>query len=105
MTFHDVTYTEASAAAVVLSVAADLWLWRTVLVRRRVFWMSYAIVLAFQLVVNGILTGLSIVRYAPRVILGLRVAWAPVEDLGFGFALVLFTLSTWVWLGRRVASN
>ena len=49
-----------------LAVAADLWLWRTTLVRRRVFWVSYAIVVAFQLVVNGILTGLSIVRYDPR---------------------------------------
>ena len=69
------------------------------------FWVSYAIVLAFQLIVNGVLTGLSIVRYSPKVIFGWRVAWAPVEDLGFGFALVLLTLSTWVWLGRHVSSD
>ena len=25
----------------------------------------------------------------------------PVEDLVFGFALVLLSLSIWVWLGRR----
>ena len=99
------SYTEASALGVLLAVAADLWGWRTMLVRRRVFWVSYAIVLAFQLVVNGILTGLRIVRYDPGEILGLRIAWAPVEDLGFGFALALFTLSTWVWLGRRETAS
>jgi len=30
-----------------------------------------------------------------------RVFFAPVEDLFFGFALVLLSLSMWVWLGRR----
>ena len=30
-----------------------------------------------------------------------RIAWAPVEDLGFGFALVLATCALWVRLGRQ----
>jgi hypothetical protein len=30
-----------------------------------------------------------------------RIAFAPVEDLAFGFALVVLTLVLWVWLGRR----
>ena len=30
-----------------------------------------------------------------------RIAWAPVEDLLFGFALVLQTLAWWVFWGRR----
>jgi lycopene cyclase domain-containing protein len=95
------TYTEASALAVALAVVADVWILRTALVRRRLFWVSYAIVVAFQLAVNGVLTGLGIVQYDQRRIIGWRIAWAPVEDLGFGFALVLCALSTWVWLGRR----
>ena len=95
------TYTEASALAVALAVVVDLWIMRTALVRRRIFWVSYVIVVAFQLAVNGVLTGLDIVRYDPNRIVGPRIAWAPVEDLGFGFALVLLTLTTWVWLGRR----
>lgn len=97
------TYTEASALAVALASVLDLWILRTALLRRRVFWVSYAIVLAFQLAVNGVLTGLRIVRYDPDRISGRRIAWAPVEDLGFGFALVLFALTTWVALGRRGA--
>jgi lycopene cyclase domain-containing protein len=95
------TYTEASALAVALAVVFDLWIARTSLVRRRLFWVSYAIVVAFQLAVNGVLTGLRIVRYDRHRIVGWRIAWAPVEDLGFGFALVLLALTTWVWLGRR----
>jgi lycopene cyclase domain-containing protein len=58
-------------------------------------------VLGFQLVFNGILTGRGVVRYDPDAILGPRVVSAPVEDLGFGFALVLTTLSVWVWWERR----
>ena len=44
---------------------------------------------------------LRIVLYNPRDILGPRLAHAPIEDLFFGFAMVLLTLSLWVWLGRR----
>jgi len=50
---------------------------------------------------NGILTGRGVVRYDPDAILGPRLVYAPVEDLVFGFALVLSSLSLWVWWGRR----
>ena len=41
--------------------------------------------------------------YNPRDILGPRIAFAPIEDLAFGFALILLTLSCWARLtGRRV---
>jgi lycopene cyclase domain-containing protein len=79
----------------------DLYVLRTRLVRRRVFWGTYPIIIFFQLVSNGILTGRRIVRYDPDTIIGLRLVYAPVEDLLFGFALVLLTLSLWIWLGRR----
>jgi lycopene cyclase domain-containing protein len=78
---------------------------RTALVRRRVFWVAYAIVLAFQLLSNGVLTGRGVVRYDEHAIAGARVVFAPVEDLLFGFALVLLTQSSWVWLGRRQARH
>ncbi len=93
-------YTLSALASVPLVVLVDLLLLRTRLLRRRVFWASYALVLFFQLIANGILTGFDVVRYDPGAILGLRVAWAPVEDLLFGFSLVTLTLSWWVWLGR-----
>jgi lycopene cyclase domain-containing protein len=98
-----VTYTLASCLGVLGAGTVDLALLRTSLVRRKAFWTAYAIVLFFQLVVNGLLTGLRIVRYDASAIIGWRIAYAPVEDLLFGFALALTTLSLWVWLGRRGA--
>jgi len=96
-----VSYTQLALLGVAGAVLVDTVLLRTWLVRRRTYWTAYAIVLFFQLVVNGILTGFDIVRYDPGAILGWRVAFAPVEDILFGYAMVTLTLSTWVWLGRR----
>lgn len=95
------SYTWFALGGVVVAVLLDHLLLRTNLLRRRVFWVAYAIVLFFQLIVNGVLTGLPVVRYDPDAILGPRLVWAPVEDLAFGFALVLVTLSIWVWTGAR----
>ena len=64
-------------------------------------WEAYAIVLAFQLLVNGVLTGRGVVTYDPAVIWGPRIAYAPVEDLLFGFALVTLTLASWAAVNRR----
>mgnify|MGYP006271486735 CR=1 FL=1 len=64
------TYTQLGIAAVVLVAAADLWLFRTRLVTRRAFWTSYAIIVFFQLVTNGLFTGLGIVRYSDAAIIG-----------------------------------
>ncbi|HEX6499314.1 MAG TPA: lycopene cyclase domain-containing protein [Micromonosporaceae bacterium] len=94
------SYTVAAVVGVLGALALDVLLLRTRLILRKVWWVSYAIVVFFQLLSNGVLTGLRIVRYDPHAIIGWRVAYAPVEDLLFGFALVLASLSIWVWLGR-----
>ena len=105
------TYTQLAVAGVLASVALDLWVLRTRLVTRKAFWTSYAIIVFFQLVTNGVLTGLKVVRYDPATIVGSsavkflgdgRIAFAPAEDLLFGFALVVQTLSWWVFWGRRL---
>jgi lycopene cyclase domain-containing protein len=94
-----VTYTQLSLVAVAAVVIIDLGVTRTKLVLRKAFWTAYAIVLGFQLIVNGVLTAVPVVRYEPAAITGLRVVYAPIEDLLFGFAMVVLTLSTWVWRG------
>jgi lycopene cyclase domain-containing protein len=96
-----VSYTQLALLGVAGAVFVDTVLLRTWLVRRRTYWTAYAIVLFFQLVANGILTGFDIVRYDPGAILGWRAAFAPVEDILFGYAMVTLTLSSWVWLGRK----
>ena len=109
------TYTQLGVVAVILVAVVDLGLLRTRLLRRRVFWVSYAIIVFFQLVTNGMFTGFGIVRYDGDAIIGStspdsgpppflgdgRIAFAPAEDLLFGFALVLLSLSLWVFWGRR----
>jgi lycopene cyclase domain-containing protein len=95
------TYTVAAALGVLGALAVDLGVLRTRLVAGVTFWATYPIILGFQLLANGILTGRGVVRYNPAAILGVRLVYAPVEDVAFGFALVLTSLSVWVWLGRR----
>ncbi len=94
------TYTAASLVGTAGAALVDLLVLRTMLLRRKAFWTAYGIVALFQLGVNGVLTGLDVVRYDPARITGARVVYAPVEDLLFGFAMVLTTLSLWVWWGR-----
>lgn len=109
------TYTQLSLTAIVLAVIADLWIVRGRILTQKVFWASYAIVVFFQLLSNGAFTGLGIVKYADSAILGStspevgpppmfgdgRIAFAPVEDLGFGFALVVLSVSLWVAFERK----
>jgi hypothetical protein len=108
------TYTQIAVMAVLLAVTLDVLL-RTRLVTRKVFWVSYAIIVFFQLLSNGVLTGSGTVHYDGAVILGEsspegarppfmgqgRVAYAPIEDLLFGFAMILWSQVLWIYLGRR----
>jgi lycopene cyclase domain-containing protein len=99
------TYTVAAMVGVGAAALLDLGVLRTRLLVRRVFWATYPIILGFQLLFNGVLTGRGVVRYRPEAIIGARLVWAPVEDLLFGFALVLITLSLWVYWGRRARAS
>jgi lycopene cyclase domain-containing protein len=95
-----VSYTVLAVVGVAVALVLDLAVLRTRVVTRKVFWTSYAIVVFFQLVTNGWLTGRDIVTYADDAIVGWRIAFAPVEDLLFGFSLVVQTIAWWVWWGR-----
>jgi lycopene cyclase domain-containing protein len=97
------SYSVLALLGVIAAALLDLAVLRTSLLRRRAFWMAYAIMLFFQLIMNGILTGLPVVKYDSDEIVGVRVLNAPVEDFGFGFAMVLTTLTLWVWNGRRTS--
>jgi lycopene cyclase domain-containing protein len=94
-------YTVASACGVVLTVLLEILVLRTGLFRDPRYWVALAIVAAFQLLVNGVLTCPPIVSYDPDQILGPRIACAPIEDLGFGFAMVTTTIALWRRAGVR----
>lgn len=67
------------------------------------FWLSYGIIVPFQLITNWWLTSREIVIYNPDSIIGLRVAGAPIEDLIFGFAMILAVMAMWEMLLRKKA--
>jgi lycopene cyclase domain-containing protein len=95
-------YTWASIAAVLVVAAVELLWLRTGIFATATFWVSYAIVVFFQCLVDGWLTKLSapVVLYDPSKYSGWRVPWdIPVEDFAFGFALVTLTIMLWEWWG------
>ena len=81
------TYTLLAIAGVIIALLIDTVVVRTRLVAPGRFWFSWAILVFFQLITNGWLTGREIVQYDEAMILGIRIAFAPMEDLLFGFAL------------------
>ena len=89
-------YTEIALFAVLVAILIDVFVLKTRLLLTAVFWTSYAIILPFQLITNWWLTSRNIVMYNADAIIGLRIAAAPVEDLLFGFALVLGVLAMWI---------
>ena len=99
-------YSDIAIAAVLVAVMVDLFIFKNSLLTRTSFWISYSIILPFQLITNWWLThlradGKAIVMYDPDSIIGTRIASAPLEDLLFGFALVLSVMGLWEFWGRR----
>jgi lycopene cyclase domain-containing protein len=108
------TYTVLAGTGVLVAVVVDRWVARTRLTSTGDWWSAYAIIVFFQLLTNGWLTGRGIVRYDPDTILGSdrvvlagawRLVYAPVEDLAFGFGLVLLSCVAWTWLGGRTTEE
>lgn len=102
-------YTVLAALSVPAVVALELLVLRTGIFRRAQFWVAMAIVLSFQVLVDGWLTRLdeTVVLYAPEHMLGIRAPWdIPVEDFAFGFSMVTATIALWQWrLDRLRASS
>lgn len=94
-------YTGIALTAFLFSILFDLYIIKSRLLTRAVFWTSYAIIVFFQLITNWWLTSREIVMYDPDAIIGLRIASAPAEDLFFGFALVLSVMSLWIYWGKK----
>ena len=90
-----VTYTSLAFVAVFGAFTLDSWVTKRNLLFSKRFWVSYSIILPFQLLTNWWLTSRNIVMYSPDVILGVRIAGAPIEDLLFGFALIFSVIAIW----------
>jgi lycopene cyclase domain-containing protein len=102
-------YTILTACAVVAVVLAELVYFKSGIFSTAQYWWSIAIIFAFQIPVDGWLTKLSnpIVIYNSDEFLGLRMPWdIPIEDFGFGFAMVTLAILLWRrWLDRRTSTE
>jgi len=88
-------YSDIALDAILVAVLLDLFVLRTQMLTRGIYWLTYALILPFQLLTNWWLTSKNIVIYSQSEIIGRRLAGAPIEDLLFGFSLILLTLSLW----------
>ena len=95
------TYTQLALLSVILAVLFDLYGTRSRMVTRKSFWTAYGIMVFFQLITNWWLTSRGILTYDEDVIVGLRIASAPAEDLLFGFSMITLTISLWIYWGKR----
>ncbi len=89
------TYSDIALYAVMVAVIADLYIIKSQMLTRGIFWLTWGLILPFQLLTNSWLTNNQIVMYSPEQIIGRRLAGAPIEDLLFGFSMILLTLSLW----------
>ncbi len=101
----ELTYTDITVYALILSVLFDMFITRNSLLATLRFWLSYAIIVPFQLITNWWLTSREIVTYSPVEIIGIRIAGAPIEDLIFGFAMVLAVMSIWETLLKKYSTT
>jgi lycopene cyclase domain-containing protein len=92
------TYTIAAICVPALIIVLEVTVARTGILRRPRFWLTIAITLGFQVLLDGWLTKLTapIVYYRAQAISGLRWPWdIPVEDYGFSVAMIIVTLMLW----------
>lgn len=98
-------YSDIALNAVFLAVVLDLFFLKSQMMTRGIFWLTYFLILPFQLLTNWWLTDNEIVMYAASDITGQRLAGAPIEDLLFGFSMILLTLSAWEFFKKRLTQK
>ena len=98
-------YSDIALNAVFLAVVLDLFLLKSRMMTRGIFWLTYFLILPFQLLTNWWLTSNARVMYTDTEIIGQRLAGAPIEDLLFGFSMILLTISAWEFFKDRLNKN
>ena len=101
----ELSYTQITVYALIMTIFFDMYVTRNSLLSTLRFWLSYAIIFPFQLITNWWLTSREIVMYNSEAIIGLRLAGAPIEDLIFGFAMILAVMSLWETRMRGISKS
>jgi len=92
-------YTLLACFSVIITILLDRVSGMNVL-RRRMFYLFFAIILCFKFFVNGYLTS-WIVMYNPRQFLGYRIGTIPLEDFLFGFSMVTMSIIFWEYFKTK----
>ena len=95
-------YSDIALSAVFVSVVLDLFLLKSRMMTRGIFWLTYFLILPFQLLTNWWLTSNKIVMYGDTEIIGQRLAGAPIEDLLIGLSMIQLTISAWEYFKIRL---
>lgn len=102
-------YTIMTLIGMVVVIVLELFVVRSGIFRRAQYWAALGICLFFQCFVDGWLTKLSnpIVLYNPDEFSGIRFPFdIPIEDFGFGFAMITAVLMLWqARLNRRASAD
>jgi lycopene cyclase domain-containing protein len=101
----EMIYSDIALDAVLVAVLLDLFVLKTQMITRGIFWITYALILPFQLLTNWWLTSKNIVMYSSNQIIGRRLAGAPIEDLLFGFSMIVLSLALWEFFSKRVQTQ
>lgn len=98
-------YSDIALDAVLVAVLLDLFILKSQMITRGIFWITYALILPFQLLTNWWLTSKKIVMYSSDQIIGRRLAGAPIEDLLFGFSMIVLSLALWEFFSKRAQTQ
>jgi lycopene cyclase domain-containing protein len=97
-------YPTLAVIAVLVTIALELFVFRSGLFRQPAFWIAMLIVFGFMIPVDGWLTKLSapIVIYRASDTSGVRPIWdIPLEEFAYAFALLTLVILVW----DRVGAN
>ena len=84
-------YSDIALDAVLVAVLLDLFILKSQMITRGIFWITYALILPFQLLTNWWLTSKNIVMYS--------------SDQIFGFSMIVLSLALWEFFSKRAQSQ
>jgi lycopene cyclase domain-containing protein len=92
-------YTLLAALSVLVTIMLDHQSGIRIL-RQKLYYAFFAVIIGFKLLVNGYLTR-HIVMYNPQFFMGIRIGTIPLEDFLFGFSMVTISIVCWEYFKKR----
>jgi len=89
----------------ILAVIILDYILKTNVLRKKIFWIYWSLVVVIMLIVNGYLTWRPIVIYNESTMLEFRIFTIPIEDFFFGFSLLGMNIIIWEYLGKKLNKN